>query len=201
MNIVEKNIDEIIPYINNPRINDNAVDKVAASIKEFGFKVPCVISSDNVIVTGHTRIKAAKKLGMETVPCIIADDLTDAQIKAFRLADNKVAEFSEWDFEKLEIEFEGLADFDLEDFGFEIDTDSISFGGDTEPTEDDPFDDIEKLEKHYGVPYQGNKSRIADIIISLLPEGERLVDLFGGGVPLLTALYCRVNGRSFYITT
>lgn len=201
MNIVEKNVNEIIPYINNPRINDNAVDKVAASIKAFGFKVPCVISSDNVIVTGHTRIKAAKKLGMETVPCIIADDLTDAQIKAFRLADNKVAEFAEWDFEKLEIEFEGLADFDLEDFGFEIDTDSISFGGDTEPTENDPFDDIEKLEKHYGVPYQGNKSRIADIIINILPSGERLVDLFGGGVPLLTALCCRVNGRSFYITT
>ena len=128
MNIVEKNVNEIIPYINNPRINDNAVDKVAASIKEFGFKVPCVISSDNVIVTGHTRIKAAKKLGMETVPCIIADDLTDAQIKAFRLADNKVAEFAEWDFEKLEIEFEGLADFDLDDFGFEIDfDDGLSF--------------------------------------------------------------------------
>ena len=181
MNIVEKNVNEIIPYINNPRVNDNAVDKVAASIKAFGWKVPCVISKDNVIVTGHTRIKAAKKLGMETVPCIIADDLTDAQIKAFRLADNKVAEFSEWDFEKLEIEFEGLADFDLEDFGFEIDTDSISFGGDTEPTEDDPFDDIEKLEKHYGVPYQGNKSRIADIIINILPSGNRLVDLFGGG--------------------
>lgn len=200
MNIIEKNVNEIIPYINNPRVNDNAVDKVAASIKEFGFKVPCVISSDNVIVTGHTRIKAAKKLGMETVPCIIADDLTDAQIKAFRLADNKVAEFSEWDFEKLEIEFEGLADFDLEDFGFEIDTDSISFGGDTEPTEEDPFDDIEKLEKHYGVPYQGNKSRIADIIISLLPEGNRLVDLFGGGVPLHIVRCSRVNGRSFYIT-
>jgi DNA modification methylase len=123
VNIVEKNVNEIIPYINNPRVNDNAVDKVAASIKAFGFKVPCVISSDNVIVTGHTRIKAAKKLGMETVPCIIADDLTDAQIKAFRLADNKVAEFAEWDFEKLEIEFEGLADFDLEDFGFEVDFD------------------------------------------------------------------------------
>ena len=113
MNIIEKNVNEIIPYINNPRKNDNAVDKVAASIKEFGFKVPCVISSDNVIVTGHTRIKAAKKLGMETVPCIIADDLTDAQIKAFRLADNKVAEFSEWDFEKLEIELEGLSEFNF----------------------------------------------------------------------------------------
>ena len=125
MNIVEKNIDEIIPYINNPRKNDDAVDKVAASIREFGWKVPCVISKDNVIVTGHTRIKAAKKLGMTTVPCIVADDLTEAQIKAFRLVDNKVAEFSEWDFEKLGIEFEGL-DFELKDFGFEIDFDDGS---------------------------------------------------------------------------
>jgi DNA modification methylase len=141
VNIVEKNVNEIIPYINNPRVNDNAVDKVAASIKEFGFKVPCVISSDNVIVTGHTRIKAAKKLGMETVPCIIADDLTDAQIKAFRLADNKVAEFSEWDFEKLEIEFEGLADFDLEDFGFEIGSEEEE--EDTEIIEDEVPEEVE----------------------------------------------------------
>ena len=141
MNIVEKNVNEIIPYINNPRVNDNAVDKVAASIKAFGFKVPCVISSDNVIVTGHTRIKAAKKLGMETVPCIIADDLTDAQIKAFRLADNKVAEFSEWDFEKLEIEFEGLADFDLEDFGFQVDFDEKD--EDTEIIEDEVPKEVE----------------------------------------------------------
>ena len=125
MNIIEKDINEIIPYINNPRVNDDAVDKVAASIKEFGFKVPCVISSDNVIVTGHTRIKAAKKLGMTTVPCIVADDLTEAQIKAFRLVDNKVSEFSEWDFEKLGIEFEGL-DFELEEFGFEINFDDSS---------------------------------------------------------------------------
>ena len=182
MNIVEKNIDEIIPYINNPRKNDAAVDKVAASIKEFGFKVPVVISSDNVIVTGHTRIKAAKKLGLESVPCIIADDLTDAQIKAFRLADNKVAEFSEWDLEKLDIEFEGLGEFDLEEFGFDFDIDKIGQGGSAESNdEEDPFEDIEKLEKHYGVPYQGNKSRIADIIINVLPEGKRLVDLFGGG--------------------
>ena len=182
MNIVEKNIDEIIPYINNPRKNDAAVDKVAASIKEFGFKVPVVISSDNVIVTGHTRIKAAKKLGLESIPCIIADDLTNAQIKAFRLADNKVAEFSEWDLEKLDIEFEGLGEFDLEEFGFDFDIDKIGQGGSVESEdEEDPFEDIEKLEKHYGVPYQGNKSRIADIIINVRPEGKRLVDLFGGG--------------------
>ena len=202
MNIVEKNVNEIIPYINNPRINDNAVDKVAASIKEFGFKVPCVISSDNVIVTGHTRIKAAKKLGMETVPCIIADDLTDAQIKAFRLADNKVAEFSEWDFEKREIELEGLSEFDFEDFGFELDIDSISSGRKSDPdsADDDPFDDIEKMEKHYGVPYQGNKSRIADIIINILPSGERLVDLFGGGVPSHIVRCSPISGNHSCIT-
>ena len=202
MNIIEKDINEIIPYVNNPRKNDDAVDKVAASIREFGFKVPCVISKDNVIVTGHTRIKAAKKLGMATVPCIVADDLTEAQIKAFRLVDNKVAEFSEWDFEKLGIEFEGLAEFDLDDFGFEIDEDSISFGGSSESAEDNPFDDIEKLEKHYGVPYQGNKSRIADIIINILPAGNRLVDLFGGGgVQSLIVVCSRASGIHSFITT
>lgn len=180
MNIIEKDINEIIPYINNPRKNDAAVDKVAASIKEFGWKVPCVITTDNVIVTGHTRIRAAKKLGIDKIPCIIADDLTEAQIKAYRLADNKVTEFAEWDLEKLEIEFEGLGDFDLGEFGFEFEFDNDE-DPETEEEEEDPFDDIEKLEKHYGVPYQGNKSRIADIIIHLLPSGNRLVDLFGGG--------------------
>lgn len=183
MNIIEKKTDELIPYINNPRNNDEAVDKVAASIKEFGWKVPVVITTDNVIVTGHTRLKSAKKLGLETVPCIIADDLTESQIKAFRLADNKVAEFSEWDFDKLTIELEGLTDIVMDDFGFDL---NIGYDGDLKRAEsqeedEDEFSDIEKLDKHYGVPYQGNKSRIADIIINLLPEGQRLVDLFGGG--------------------
>ena len=86
MEIINKNISDLKPYENNPRNNDEAVDVVAASIKEFGFKVPIIIDNDNVIVCGHTRYKAAKKLKLENVPCIIADDLTDAQIKAFRLA-------------------------------------------------------------------------------------------------------------------
>ena len=92
MNIVNLKVEELIPYINNPRNNTEAVDKVAASIKEFGFKVPIVIDKDNVVVTGHTRLLASKKLGLQEVPCVIADDLTDAQIKAFRIADNRVSE-------------------------------------------------------------------------------------------------------------
>ena len=98
-----KNIDinKIIPYVNNPRNNKEAIDKVAASIKEFGFKVPIIIDKNNVIVTGHTRILAANKLGLNEVPCIVADDLTEAQIKAFRIADNRVSEFSEWEKELL----------------------------------------------------------------------------------------------------
>lgn len=99
MNVIEMSVDELIPYENNPRKNDEAVEKVALSISAFGFKVPLVVDANNVIVTGHTRLKAAKKLGITTVPVIKADDLTDEQIKAFRLADNKVAEFSQWDEE------------------------------------------------------------------------------------------------------
>ena len=117
MKITNKKITELKPYENNPRINDHAVEAVANSIKEFGFKVPCVIDKNGVIVAGHTRVKAAKKLGIKTVPCVIADDLTEEQVKAFRLADNKTAEIAEWDFERLDDELAGLADFDMTDFG------------------------------------------------------------------------------------
>lgn len=91
LKIFQKKVNELIPYINNPRVNDGAVDAVASSIAEFGFKVPLVIDKNNVVVTGHTRLKAALKLGLDSVPCIIADELTDAQIKAYRLVDNRVA--------------------------------------------------------------------------------------------------------------
>ena len=109
MTIVIKNIKDIKPYEKNPRINDNAVDKVAESIKQFGWKVPIVIDKNNVIVTGHTRYKAAEKLGINEIPCIIANDLTDAQVKAYRIADNKVADFAIWDNKLL---LEELADLD-----------------------------------------------------------------------------------------
>lgn len=119
MQIIELPIENLIPYENNPRNNDKAVDAVAASINSFGFKVPVVIDKDNVIVTGHTRIKAAQKLGIDKIPCIRADDLSEEQIKAFRLADNKVSELATWDFGKLDEELAEIH-IDMEDFGFEI---------------------------------------------------------------------------------
>lgn len=109
---------ELLTYENNPRNNDAAVEAVANSIKEFGFKVPIVITKDNVIIAGHTRLKASLELGLASVPCIVADDLTEAQIKAFRLADNKSAEIATWDFTKLELELENI-DMDMLQFGFE----------------------------------------------------------------------------------
>lgn len=121
MQIVEKNLYELREYENNPRHNDDAVEAVAASIKEFGFKVPIVIDAAGVIIAGHTRAKAAKQLGLQTVPCIVADDLTDEQICAYRLADNKTGELASWDFEKLEAELAELSamEFEMERFGFD----------------------------------------------------------------------------------
>lgn len=121
INIKYLQISKLKEYENNPRHNENAVEAVAESIKQFGFKVPVIIDSNYIIVAGHTRVKAAKMLGLETVPCVIADDLTPEQIKAFRLADNKTAELAEWDFEKLDAELAELADldFDMEQFGFD----------------------------------------------------------------------------------
>lgn len=118
MEIVEKKVGELKAYENNPRKNDNAVEAVANSIREFGFKVPIVIDSNDVIVCGHTRLKAAIQLGMETVPCIVANDLSKEQIRAFRLADNKTNELAEWDFSALQMELSEILDIDMTDFGF-----------------------------------------------------------------------------------
>lgn len=114
-----RRISDLKPYKNNPRKNDKAVDAVAASIKAFGFKQPVVIDDNGEIIAGHTRLKAAKKLGIKTVPCIVADDLTPEQIKAYRLADNKTAELAEWDMELLPLELDDLQEFDMTLFGFE----------------------------------------------------------------------------------
>lgn len=117
--VTYKNFDELIPYDNNPRFNDNAVESVANSIREFGFINPVIIDSNNVIIAGHTRYKACRQLGITQIPCIVAENLTPEQIKAFRLADNKTGELAEWDLDKLqkeliELEFE----IDMSEFGF-----------------------------------------------------------------------------------
>lgn len=154
MNIIEKNLTDIKPYEKNPRKNDSAVDSVANSIKEFGFKVPVVIDKDNVIVCGHTRYKAAKKIGLKAVPCVVADDLTEEQIKAYRLADNKVSEKSEWDFDLLGEELNNIFDIDMSDFDFNLEE------NDNNVNLNDFFEETDKKEKekkqiicpHCGLP-------------------------------------------------
>lgn len=149
MEIVIKKIAELTPYAKNPRKNDDAVEYVANSIKEFGFKVPVVIDSEGVIVAGHTRVKAAEKLKLDEVPCIIADDLTEEQIKAFRLADNKVSEVANWDCALLDEELQDINDIDMSIFGFDM----SAFDEAAEIHEDD-FDEKEVTE---------NRAKLGDI--------------------------------------
>ena len=113
-------IDRLIPYARNPRKNDEVVDKMAAAIQEFGFRIPIVARSDGSVVDGHLRLKAAQRLGLTEVPVALADDLTEAQIKAFRLLANRSASWAEWDDELLQLELEDLKDlgFDLTHTGF-----------------------------------------------------------------------------------
>lgn len=195
MNIIDKKIDDLTPYENNPRKNDSAVSKVAASIREFGFKVPIVIDRNNVIVCGHTRYKAAADLGLQSVPCIIADDLTDDQIKAFRLADNKVSEFAEWDFDKLIEELTDISDLDMSEFGFDVS--EFSDDEDPEIVEDD-FDgeadertvggDMYQLGDHFLICGDANDPNVldrllngnrADLVLTDPPYGVKAVESGG----------------------
>src|SRR5690625_4443767 len=139
MKIILRDVYDLNEYENNPRHNDEAVDVVAESIKEFGFKVPIIITSDDVIVAGHTRLKAAKKLGLSEVPCIVADDLNEDQIKAFRLVDNKTSEVATWDFLKLQEELDNI-DLNLVNFGFEDIYDDIP-----DNATDDEFDVFDEV--------------------------------------------------------
>ena len=120
MNIVYRSLDEITPYIRNPRNVEKAVDKVAASIQMFGFLNPIILDKDNVIVAGHTRALAARKLGLKEVPTVTADDLTEDEIRAFRLVDNRVAEMAVWDEPLLTEAMDFIGDdIDMLQFGFE----------------------------------------------------------------------------------
>ena len=131
-------ISEIIPYSKNPRKNEGAVDVVAKSIKEFGFKNPIILDKNNEIIAGHTRLKAAKKLALQEVPVIWADDLTSEQVKAFRIMDNKSSEFAEWDMELLKTEFQDLdsLEYDLDLTGFDL-SEVAEIWDDKKPKEDD----------------------------------------------------------------
>lgn len=149
MKIIEKSVADLVPYENNPRNNTFSVDKVAESIKEFGFKVPILIDKNNVIIAGHTRLKAAEQLGLESVPCILVDDLTEDQIAAFRLIDNKTGELAEWDFDKMREELDEI-ELDMSEFGFDDFMDGIeSFAADVP----DSFDEIDELSTTHRCPY------------------------------------------------
>ena len=175
MKIIEKSVEELTPYENNPRKNDGAVDAVAASIREFGFKVPIIIDKEGMIVAGHTRLKAAKKLGLQKVPCIIADDLSPEQIQAFRLADNKTAELADWDFDMLSVELSDLDDIDMSEFGFDM----SAFEEPEEVVEDD-YEEPEKLEPRTKF---GDRYRLGDHILMCgdSTKEEDVQKLIGGG--------------------
>lgn len=188
MEIKMVKVDDLKPYVNNPRLNDDAVEYVANSIKQFGFKVPMVIDKDNVIVAGHTRFKASLELGLKEVPCIIADDLNEEQIKAFRLADNKVSEKAEWNIELLDEELNDL-DIDMSEFGFEninvddygtdfslpdgdrepIQTMSLTFSDDQAETINEAINKMKNMElyKNYENEYNNNSNGNALYLVVL----------------------------------
>lgn len=172
--IVYKNINELKPYEKNQRNNNEAVECVANSIKQFNFQNPIIIDKNNVIVAGHTRYKACKKLGIKEVPCVVADDLTDDQIKAYRLADNKVSEIATWDFDLLNDELSDLVDFDMSAFGFDL--------GDTEQeeVEEDNFDVDENIPEEpkakYGDIYQLGNHRLMCGDSTSIDDVEKLMD-------------------------
>lgn len=180
MQIYDKPLGWLIPYENNPRNNDEAVEPVANSISEFGFKVPIVATSDGEIINGHTRWKAAKKLKLKTVPVIIADDLTEEQVKAFRLADNKVAEIAQWDIELLLSEIDSVDNLDMTLFGFtDQDYTLDDFEDeelDTEDAEEINEQDTQTSAVEYGDIYQLGRHRLMCGDSTSIADMEELVD-------------------------
>lgn len=176
--IVDKPIEWLRPYENNPRNNEQAVEAVANSIKEFGFKVPIVATIDGEIVNGHTRFKAAKFLKLKTVPVLIADDLTEEQIKGFRLANNKTGELADWDVELLYGELDELTGFDMTMFGFE----DIDFSlDDFEEVEKEDGEEVainqeEKSKVEYGDIYQLGRHRLMCGDSTSAEDMARLID-------------------------
>ena len=185
LEIVYVAVEKIKPYANNPRINKKAVEKVMKSIQAYGFKVPCVLDKNYLLITGHTRWEAAKRLKMKRIPCIIASDLNKAKADAFRIADNKVAEYSTWDMTKLKEELSKiqLEDIDFDDMGFDNDFSIEKFGLLDMPEGSDGDEDVTEAEKYStktNIPQyeiQGLNIKLSDCIdkqkyIELLKEIE-----------------------------
>ena len=170
-NVVWKDPNELTPYAKNARKNDATVPYLVNSIKRFGFRVPLVIDKAGIVVCGHTRLKAALNIGMEKVPCVVADDLTEAEIKAFRLADNKIAELSDWDFEALDLELEDVKidfDGDMIDFGFCENADKTKHDSDKKIKESfeiiiECTDEREMQEKYEDLLERGYTCRISTL--------------------------------------
>ena len=144
-------VEKVVPYARNPRKNDGVpVAKVKASLKEFGFRQPIVVDAEGVIIVGHTRYQAALELGMKSVPVHVAEGLTAAQVKAYRIADNKTGDFAEWDFDMLKLEFADLQelDFGLDLTGFDDDAIDGIMG------EVDPLDSMPELSSEDRQPFQ-----------------------------------------------
>lgn len=187
MDIIKVKTTDLQEYANNPRDNDGAVDAVAESIKQFGFKVPIIVDSDGVIVAGHTRKKAAERLGLASVPCIVADDLTPEQIKAFRLADNKTGELAEWDFAALEKELEELTAFDVDMSAFGFDESIFSDGY---STDFELPDEIQLPRDEVGTSVIRKSLKFGSVTIYMSDEeAERFENLYDS--------YLEQNGNAF----
>lgn len=175
MKVQSMNVTDIKPYPKNPRDNDAGVDAVANSIKEFGWQQPIVVDKDNVIIVGHTRYKAAKKLGMDKVPVVVADGLSPEQVKAYRLADNKTGELTDWDMGLLDDELGDITDIDMSDFGFDLD-----IPDDEEEVQEDNFDEEppEEPKSKLGQVYQLGRHRL---MCGDSTNPEMVKKLVGGG--------------------
>lgn len=169
MEVKQVKIGAVKPYENNARFNDEAVEYVANSISEFGFQQPIVVDKDMVVIAGHTRLKAAKDLNFDTVPVVVADGLSDEQVKAYRLADNKTGEIAEWDFDKLNIELGELEpfDIDMQDFGF-----NLSGSEDEDKVENQEKDISDSINEKYQVIIDcKNENDLENTYTKLVEEG------------------------------
>lgn len=194
--IKEVPIGDVKPYENNPRDNDGAVEATANSIKEFGWQQPIVVDKDMVIIAGHTRLKAAKQLGLKHVPIVVAD-LSEEQAKAYRLADNKTGELADWDMGLLDDELAEIADIDMSDFGFDLD-----IPDDDKEVQEDDFDEEvpEEPKSKLGQIYQLGRHRL---MCGDSTKAEDVKKLVGGGTmrpaidgpTIQCGLWWRINGR------